>query len=77
MKTEFNFIPAILFNEVFGENATYWVFFGSAWYVELNGVKYVGFDGCHVATKNGKKVTFNPYNVIFPRGLKTAIKNLN
>ena len=55
----FNFIPAYQFDKLFTTPLI--IFYGSSvGYFELNGVKYIIDGGFHVATKNGKKVTYNP-----------------
>jgi hypothetical protein len=57
---QFNFIPAFRFDELFND-CIFWVFFGSSTgYYELNGIKYIISEGCHIATKSGKKIIYNP-----------------
>jgi hypothetical protein len=70
----FNFIPAIQFDKLFESPLI--IFYGSSvGYYELNGVKYIVDNGFHVATKNGKKVTYNP-NVDLYQPVKKLIKQL-
>lgn len=72
---KFNFIPSFRINELFNDS-NFWVFFGSSTgYYELNNVKYIFSEGWHIATKYGKRVTYNPnFEAIAP--LKKSIKNL-
>ena len=71
---KFNFIPAISFDKLF--NVPLIIFYGSSvGYYELNNVKYIIDGGFHVATKSGKKITYNPNaDLYYP--VKQLIKQL-
>lgn len=72
---QFNFIPAYQFDELFNDKPLI-IFYGSSTgYYQLNDTKYIISEGCHIATKTGKKYTLNPnFDMINP--VRKSIKNL-
>jgi hypothetical protein len=75
----FNFIPAIKWSEITDvNNIPIITFFGaSGHYFKYNNVLYFLWDGCHVATKNKSKISYNSNpDIHLPVGFKSAIKKV-
>ena len=72
MKT-FNFIYAITW---MNWGLPFITFYGiSGFYIEKDGMQFIIWDACHVATKYRNTVTFDPRASV-PRGFKKCCKSL-
>lgn len=73
---DFNFIPARDYAE--WPNPSISFFGSSGQYKDLGDVKYIMWEGWHVATKFGGRIEYNPKaNGKLPKGFKSAISSLN
>lgn len=74
----FNFIPVKQLDKIIDENDCKIItYYGSSnHYFVFNDIIYFISDGCHVATKEKNKITFNS-NFKFPKGIKKEMKEVN
>jgi hypothetical protein len=68
-------IPAIQWGTVFEGKQPITFFGNSGRFYILNGVYYIIWDGCHVATKVNSRITYKQ-DTKLPTGFKKACRNL-
>ncbi len=76
MKT-FNFLSALVWDKLLQNyNLSLITFWGFSWkYFKFNNVIYIIYDGWHVATKTGNKVSYNP-EIKISNTIKKEIRKL-